>query len=340
MTNSTRLDNTDEKIKEAEYFLKKVEYLESDGEDNEFQYMFNSFLHSWSSIFDVVLEDYQRSFGLKISVLDDLSIKEFKEHATNENNELACKFIEHYEQKYLLLFGHWNHNKIFKLVEPNRSFAHFLAFLLNRTSWEQPSWEQLGYGYDDCYTALYSVVQDICGWNIQFYKWKMMPAMMSMAKSGFDEDFILQACNQMNLRFANLTLNQIFEQDFLRERVLEKQSNRYVGDHWNEIQEKIRKIEVRTPVYTIAGLMRRKRNLITHRRGGSELLGTLTTEVDGEFQKKTRMLNFLRENYVSEEQGMLFGHFNTPAYTIEICKSVFDKTKEFVEEIKKTFLPN
>ena len=61
------LTETQHTINEAEYFLKKIQELERYGDDDEFEYNFHAFLHSWASIFDIILEDYQRSFGLRIS---------------------------------------------------------------------------------------------------------------------------------------------------------------------------------------------------------------------------------------------------------------------------------
>ena len=82
------LTETQHTINEAEYFLKKIQELERYGDDDEFDYNFHAFLHSWASIFDIILEDYQRAFGLKISMLEDLSSKIFEKKAKDSNSAL------------------------------------------------------------------------------------------------------------------------------------------------------------------------------------------------------------------------------------------------------------
>ena len=82
------LIETQHTINEAEYFLKKIQELKKYGDDDKFEYNFHAFLHSWTSIFDIILEDYQRAFGLKISMLEDLSSKIFEKKAKDSNSAL------------------------------------------------------------------------------------------------------------------------------------------------------------------------------------------------------------------------------------------------------------
>ena len=77
--------------------------------------------------------------------------------------------------------------------------------------------------------------------------------------------------------------------------------------------------------------MKKKRHSRTHMKG-KEMMMTLQHFVGEELIDKTRNLNFLRENYVNEEQGMIFGHFNTPIGAIDTCEQMLDKAKQFVQK--------
>lgn len=323
-------DETHYKIEEAEYFLKKIQELEQHGDDNEFEHNLDAFLYSWASIFEVMLEDYQRFYGLKISMLDNLSIGTFKEHA--KGNKIATDFIEAYDDAIREFFGHPDHKKILELLDSPMRVDEFIVFLLRRIDWNFPT-----FGYHDCYIALYNVIQDILGWNLDYHRLIMQFAVMSRQKLGFDVKFV-QSLLQGNFKDLAMNLDEVFEQSFLRQQVLKKQESRlaYDQDQWKKIQKTINELDVQTPIFTIAGLLKKKRHTKTHRKG-SELMSTVEHYEGDKLIEKTRNLNFLRENYVSEEQGMIFGHFNTPLETIETCKQMLKKTREFVKRFNEDF---
>jgi len=325
------LDETEGKIGEAEYFLKKVQELEKHGDNKEFEYNLNAFLHSWASIFDIMLEDYQRFYGLKISILDDLNIHTFKDRS--EGNENALEFIYTYDKKMLEFFGYRNHKRVLKLLESPIRVDEFVAFLLSQMDWDNPQ-----YGYHDCYIALYNVIQDILGWNLDYHKLIMQPAVMSRQKLGFDRGFVQELFSHGNFEGLNMNLDQVFEQDFLRQKVKQKQERRFSHDqeHLQEILKSINELTVQTPIFTIAGLIKKKRHSKTHRKG-SELMSTIETFQGDKLISKSRLMNFLKEDYASEEQGMIFGHFNTPLYTVETCEQMLEKAKEFVNLFSKKF---
>ena len=160
----------------------------------------------------------------------------------------------------------------------------------------------------------------------------------TMAKKEFDENFILQYCNSNKFRFADKSLTDIFEQKFLKQQTLVKIKSKFIGTdkNWKETQENINTMNILTPIFTVAGLMKRKRNMITHRKG-THLISTSTLEVNNEVKKKTKILNFIREGYAGENQAMIFGHFNTPIETIFTCGSLLKKAEEFVNETKEKF---
>ncbi len=324
-------DETIDKISEAEYFLKKIKNLEKTGDDNEFVYNLNAFLYSWTSIFDVMLEDYQRFYGLKISILDDLNIETFRKKAIE--NEIALNFIDEYEKSVIEFFGHKRHSKVLELLESPIRVDEFVVFLLNRINW---NFTHLG--FHDCYIALYNVIQDILDWKMDYHHLIMQPVIMQRQKMGFDRKFVEELFNKANLNGWNLNLDEVFDQEFLRRQVIQKQELRYdkTGEIWEDMQRRIQKINVKTPVYTIAGLLKKKRHTKTHRRS-SELMGTLQHFSGNKLLDKTRMINFLKENYVNEEQGMIFGHFNTPIYTVKTCEDMLERTKIFVKNFQVMF---
>ena len=320
------LTETRHTINEAEYFLKKIQELERYGDDDEFDYNFNAFLHSWASIFDIMLEDYQRAFGLKISMLDDLNPEVFRQKA--ECNERALDFVEEYNNEMIIFFGHKKYKKVLNLLESPMRFDEFITFLLN-----QIDWKNFEYGYHDCYIALYNVIQDILGWDLNYHQLIMKPIILSRQKLGFDISFIKGILQENNFEGGNMNLDEIFEQSFLRQQVTKKQEKRYSVDkeRFEEIKESIQNITIKTPIYTIAGLMKKKRHSRTHRKGKESMM-TLQHFEGEKLTDKTRNINFLRESYVNEEQGMIFSHFNTPIGAIDTCEQMLDKAKEFVQK--------
>lgn len=253
-TTGSKLNETQDKIDEAEYFLKKIQELAKSGDDNEFEYNFNAFLHSWASIFDLMLEDYQRFYGLKISMLDDLNIGTFRNHATGNDNALT--FIKEYAQSKIEFFGHKKHEKVLELLDSPMRVDEFIVFLLQRIDWNYTR-----FGFHDCYIALYNVIQDILGWNIDYHGLIMQLAIMSRQRLGFDREFVNELFSQGNFEGLNMNLDEIFQQDFLRQQVLRKQESRFVvtDERWVEIQEQIHQLDVKTPIFTIAGSLKKKR---------------------------------------------------------------------------------
>ena len=323
------LTETQHTINEAEYFLKKIQELERYGDDNEFDYNFHAFLHSWASIFDIILEDYQRSFSLKISMLENLNSTIFKEKA--KDNDSALEFIEQYNNEIILFFGHPNHKKVLELSVPIR-FDEFITFLLN-----QINWKNFEYGYHNCHIALYNVIQDILGWKLDYHHLVRTPVILSRQKLGFDVNFIKEILQENNFERGDMNLDEIFEQSFLRQQIIKKQEKRYVGEkHIEELKESIKNIKIQTPIYTIAGLMKKKRHSRTHRKGKESMM-TIQHYVGEKVTDKTRNLNFLSENYVNEEQGMVFGHFNTPIGVIDTCEQMLDKAKQFVQKFSNKY---
>jgi len=328
---SRTYDETVDKISEAEYFLKKIKDLEKTGDDDEFVYNLNAFLHSWASIFDVMLEDYQRFYGLRLSMLDDLKIGTFRNNA--RGNETALNFIDEYEKAVTEFFGHKKHYKVLELLESPIRVDEFVMFLLNRINWTLTH-----LGFHDCYIALYNVIQDILGWKMDYHQLIMQPVIMQRHKIGFDREFVDELFTKANLHGWNLNLEEIFDQEFLRKQVIRKQELTYdkTGEIWEDMQRRIQKINVKTPIYTIAGLLKKKRHTKTHRRS-SELMGTIQHFAGDKLLDKSRMMNFLKENYVNEEQRMVFGHFNTPIHTVETCEDMLERTKIFVDGFQKNF---
>ena len=326
---SNRFHETNDKIGEAKYFLNKIKELEKDGDDNEFDYNLNAFLHSWASIFDLMLEDYQRFYQLRISMLEDLSIHSFRENA--QGNEIALDFIETYNQTYVEFFGHKNPRRILDLLDEPMRLEEFLVFLLRKINWSE-------LGYHDCYIALYNVIQEILGWGLSYHRLIMNPTIMSRQNEGFDVRFIREFFRQNDFPGLEMNLSDIFEQEFLRQRVAIRQEQRLSFDppSFEAIREEINRLTVQVPIYTIAGLLKKKRHTKTHRRG-TESMGTIQHFQGDELLDKSRLLNFLREDYVNEVQGMVFGHFNTPLDTIETCEDMFKRANRFVEEITEQF---
>jgi len=319
------LKETQYTINEAEYFLKKIQELELHGDDDEFDYNFHAFLHSWASIFNIILEDYQRAFGLKISMLDNLNSEIFEKKAKDIGK--ALEFIEEYNTEIIVFFGHPNYNKILKLLESPICFDDFITFLLNHIDWND-----FEYGYHDCYIALYNVIQDILGWELNYHQLIMAPRILTKHRLGFNINFIREMLQENNFKGWDMNLDEIFEQSFLQQQVIKKQEKRYIEKKSiEELKKSIKNIKIQTPIYTIAGLMKKKRHSRTHRKG-KEMMMTLQHFVGEELTDKTRNLNFLRENYVNEEQGMIFGHFNTPIGAIDTCEQMLDKAKQFVQK--------
>ncbi|WP_299290175.1 hypothetical protein [Nitrosopumilus sp.] len=327
------LTETQHTIKEAEYFLNKIKELERYGDDDEFDYNFHAFLHSWVSIFDVILEDYQRAFGLKISIIDNLSIETFREKTNGDNRSL--EFISEYDKQMIEFFGHQNHKKILELLMSPMRFDEYIVFLLN-----QKDWNNLEYGFHDCYIALYNVIQDILRWDLDYHQLILSPVILQRQKFGFDLKFIQNILSENNFEGGSMYLEEIFEQSFLQQQVIVKQQKRYVGTKSiEELSEVVKNIRIKTPIYTIAGLMKKKRNSRTHRKGKESMM-TIQHFEGEELTDKSRNLSFLRENYVNEAQGMIFGHFNTPIGTIDTCEQMLEKAKKFVNDFSQEFPPD
>lgn len=321
------LEETNEKIKEAEYFLKKIKDLEKNGDDDEFGYNLNAFLHAWASIFDIILEDYQRAYNLDILMSDDLSIKSFEQHAQT-NNE-ALNFIRFYDKLQLEFFGHRDHKKILTLLPSVNRVDDFILFLLNRINWNE-------FGYHDCYIALYNVLQDILEWNMDYHNLIMNPLIIQRRQLGFDMDFITMFGSTLQLNGFTMNLDDLFEHNFLRQQMIRRQNQFTTAENQAEPIELTSNSRIRVQIFTIAGLIKKKRHVKTH-RNSSELLQTIERFEGDKILYKSRYMNFIRENYLGEEQGMAFGHFTTPLETVETCEQMFDRAQKFVEEIQRRF---
>ena len=84
----------DEKVAEAEYFLRR---LKAAYPSNEFKFELSAFLSSARSVVDYLLEEYNQKYRLGITSGDKLTIPTFKAQAASTGNPDASRFIAWYE---------------------------------------------------------------------------------------------------------------------------------------------------------------------------------------------------------------------------------------------------
>lgn len=97
------------KIKEAKYFLDKIERA---GRREDFIPNLSAFLCAAKSIPDYLLEDYNVKYGLDISLSQRLDKRIFQKVATERKNPNAQAFIKGYNERFDELMK----NKIAKLL--------------------------------------------------------------------------------------------------------------------------------------------------------------------------------------------------------------------------------
>ena len=86
-----------DKIKEAEYFLGKIE---SSPFNDELSYLASAFLSAARSIPDYLLEDYNIKFGLNIPLTDNLYTWTFEKEAKIQHKSIALSFIGDYNKEF------------------------------------------------------------------------------------------------------------------------------------------------------------------------------------------------------------------------------------------------
>ena len=87
----------DQKIEEAVYFLDKIKNAKR---REDFIPNLSAFLASSRSIADYLLEDYNLTFGLQISLNDKPYPSTFEKIAKKKNNQIALKFIAYYNTEF------------------------------------------------------------------------------------------------------------------------------------------------------------------------------------------------------------------------------------------------
>lgn len=87
------------KIEESQRRLDKIKASEHHKDRTDLTDNIRSFLTSTNSIFDHLLEEYNKKFNLKISLQKDLYPRTFKEAAEKQKNVDALKFITDFSAK-------------------------------------------------------------------------------------------------------------------------------------------------------------------------------------------------------------------------------------------------
>ena len=97
--------DTNQKLKEANYFLSKVLSPEEDPMENPevFQYNLSAFLSAWRSVFDIMLYDYALKFFPSLTRDDYIKLDSFRLAAKAQNHEEASSFIKWYDKKFRFL---------------------------------------------------------------------------------------------------------------------------------------------------------------------------------------------------------------------------------------------
>ena len=91
---------SEEKLREARYFLDKLRTMPEDTEhEREYMYLLSAFLNSWRSVMDVMLYDYAEKFSLGFTRQERITDRDFKVAARVLNHTQAKRFIQWWEQK-------------------------------------------------------------------------------------------------------------------------------------------------------------------------------------------------------------------------------------------------
>lgn len=317
------LVETNAKIKECGFFLDKM-IKQYHGDDLEFEYYFHAFLHVWRSVFDVMLEDYQKLFKLEINLIEKLDSKTFKKYAIHDHKALA--FYKIYKCKINEIFGFANWDKLIeeKFIDENLTVIKLLTIALNKSSINE-----LNQHTEDCLPKLADIVISILGWNLSLLGLKRNPWLITQSKDvGVTEELLTEFFQENNLRNYEKTLKEIFSREFLQQSILK---NKQFQTNFSEDN-----FVFKIPILTVSGYLRIKRNLRTHRRGTSREGNVISTNSGGE-TLKLRFITLIDEIY-SDKQIIPFGYERWIPHEVRmICEFILKRTERFILELNHEF---